>query len=76
MGDPYGIFENDTTEKNRDNIKRFIREDDTWLSSYNNFQSDNQKYTTKEGRNNYNPDFNSTINHEGFKWNKPSWIKS
>lgn len=27
-GDPYGIFENDTTEKNRDNIKRFIREDD------------------------------------------------
>lgn len=27
-GDPYGIFEGDTTEKNRDNIKKFIREDD------------------------------------------------
>ncbi len=35
------------------------------MSSYNNFQSDNQKYTTKEGRNNYNPDFNSTINMKG-----------
>lgn len=27
-GDPYGIFTDDPTEKNRDNIKRFIKEDD------------------------------------------------
>lgn len=26
-GDPYGIFSNDTTEKNRENIKKFIKED-------------------------------------------------
>lgn len=26
-GDPYGIFNNDPTEKNRENIKRFIKED-------------------------------------------------
>lgn len=26
-GDPYGIFEGDTTEKNRENIEKFIKED-------------------------------------------------
>ena len=27
-GDPYGIFDDDPSVKNRDNIKQFIREDD------------------------------------------------
>lgn len=27
-GDPYGIFGDDTSEKNRENIKKFIKEDD------------------------------------------------
>jgi ribonucleoside-diphosphate reductase alpha chain len=31
------------------------------MSSYGNFQSDNAKYSTKESRNNYNPEFNATV---------------
>ena len=35
------------------------------MSSYGNFQSVNAKHTTKESRNNYNPEFNSTVNAKG-----------
>ena len=35
------------------------------MSSFGNFQSDNAKYTTKESRNNYNPEFNSTVDAKG-----------
>ena len=35
------------------------------MSSYGKFQSDNAKYTTKEGRNNYNPEFNATVEATG-----------
>ncbi len=35
------------------------------MSSFNNFQSDNAKYTNKESRNNYNPAFNSTVEAKG-----------
>lgn len=35
------------------------------MSSFGNFQSDNAKYTTKEGRNNYNPAFNATLESFG-----------
>lgn len=35
------------------------------MSSYGNFQSDNAKYSTKEGRNNYNPEFNNTVEAKG-----------
>jgi hypothetical protein len=35
------------------------------MPSHGNFQSDNAKYTTKEGRNNYNPEFNNTVEAKG-----------
>lgn len=35
------------------------------MPSHNNFQSDNAKYSTKEGRNNYNADFNPTVEATG-----------
>jgi hypothetical protein len=35
------------------------------MASYGKFQSDNAKYTTKENRNNYNPDFNSNVESVG-----------
>jgi ribonucleoside-diphosphate reductase alpha chain len=35
------------------------------MPSHGNFQSDNAKYSTKEGRNNYNPEFNSTVEAKG-----------
>ena len=35
------------------------------MSSYNKFQSDNAKYSNKESRNNYNPDFNSSVDSKG-----------
>jgi len=35
------------------------------MPSFGNFQSDNAKYTTKEGRNNYNPAFNATVESFG-----------
>lgn len=37
------------------------------MSSYNKFQSDNAKYSKKESRNNYNPEFNSTVEATGKK---------
>lgn len=37
------------------------------MSSYNNFQSDNAKFTNKESRNNYNPEFNNTVSAKGVK---------
>lgn len=35
------------------------------MPSWGNFQSDNAKYTNKESRNNYNPEFNSTVDAKG-----------
>lgn len=35
------------------------------MTSYNKFQSDNAKHSNKESRNNYNPDFNNTIDAKG-----------
>lgn len=35
------------------------------MASYDKFQSDNAKYSSKEGRNNHNPEFNSTVEAKG-----------
>lgn len=35
------------------------------IASYNNFQSENTKYSTKESRNNYNPEFNNAVESKG-----------
>jgi ribonucleoside-diphosphate reductase alpha chain len=35
------------------------------MSSFDKFQSDNAKYSTKESRNNYNPEFNNTVEAKG-----------
>lgn len=35
------------------------------MSSYENFQSDNEKYTNKQSRNNYNSEFNSSVLAKG-----------
>jgi len=35
------------------------------MSSFGNFQSDNAKHSNKESRNNYNPEFNSTVESKG-----------
>jgi ribonucleoside-diphosphate reductase alpha chain len=35
------------------------------MSSYNNFQSDNAKHSSLESRNNYNPEFNSSVEAKG-----------
>jgi len=43
------------------------------MSSYNNFQSDNQKYTSN--RNNHNPEFNSTVSAKGKK-EEDSFLKN
>ena len=37
------------------------------MSSYGKFQSDNAKFTKKESRTNYNPEFNSTVDSKGKK---------
>lgn len=37
------------------------------MSSYNNFQSDNAKYTNQENRNNHNPAFNNSVEAKGEK---------
>ena len=35
------------------------------MASFGNFQSDNAKHSNKESRNNYNPEFNSTVESKG-----------
>lgn len=37
------------------------------MASYKNFQSDNAKYSTKEGRNNHNASLNSTVQAKGYE---------
>jgi len=45
------------------------------MASYNNFQSDNAKFTKDINRDNYNPNFNPTISATGFK-ESTSFIKN